>query len=148
MPQGYPRGPQFNPQMMASGVPMVQQTSQQGAYMNGPPPGAPSYSPMPPHATPHMQHMQPAYQGSPRPHMMQHSASHQGYQQQPPPNMHMPPQFAPNPGQPHPYAMQQRQYSHGGMPQMTPRQQQAMPHHASPGMSGQMPGQAQGDEGK
>ena len=59
-----------------------------------------------------MSHMQnQGYAGSPRPHMMQHSGSHQGFN----PTMMAPPQFAPSPaGQPHPYAMQQRQMSAGG----------------------------------
>ena len=139
MPQAYPqRGPQFGQPQMMGGVPMVNQPS--GGFMNGPmPQGAQSYSPLPPHAQPHMpQHLhQPngGYGGSPRPHMMQHAGSHQGFQ----PGMMPPqgPQFAPSPGQPHPYHMQQRQYSHGsvgGYPQMTPRQQHPIPNqtHASP----------------
>ena len=148
IPAGYPRGPQFNSQHMMGGAPMMQQHSQggagAGAYMQNPnlPPHSQSYSPMPPHATPHMAHMQP-YQSSPRPHMMQHSGSHQGFQQQGPPMY-----GGPSPGH-HPqhayHGMQQRTYSHG-MPQMTPRGTQAMPavmHQASPGGGTMM-----GDEGK
>ena len=146
MRQGFPQNAQFPPGMpQMGGQMMVQQPS--GGYMNGPMPQQP-YSPMPPHAQPHLQHMQqqgPAgYSGSPRPHMMQHQGSHQGYQ----PQMHMAPPYGPgNTGQPHPYHMQQRQMSHGQYPQMTPRQQSAVPQHVpSPGMGGGVA--AQGDEGK
>ena len=147
MPPGYPRGPnQFTPQMMG-GVPMANQPS--GGFMGGPIPQQQSYSPMPHHATPHMQHMQPGgYTGSPRPPMMQQTASHQGFQPNP---MHMghppPPHFAPSPatGPAHPYHLQQRQMSGPGAyhPHMTPRQQQVVPMQHSPGMVG-----SHGDEGK
>ncbi|CAK4027913.1 Hypothetical predicted protein [Lecanosticta acicola] len=135
MAPNFTPGPHFRPQPMGGHM-MVQQQS--GSYPSGPVPQG--YSPMPPHPQPHMPHMQqngPAgYSGSPRPPMMQHQGSHQGYQQQ------MQPHFMPSPGQPHPYHMQQRAMS-GGFPQMTPRQQHSIPNHPSPGM---VP--AQGDEGK
>ncbi|KAK4496344.1 hypothetical protein PRZ48_012324 [Zasmidium cellare] len=139
MQPGYPPNHQFRgPQM--GGHMMVQQPSQ--GYVNGPMPQQ-GYSPMPPHAQPHMPHMQqhggPAgYSGSPRPTMMQHNGSHQGFQ----PGMPMQPHFVPSPGQPHPYHLQQHRAMSGGYPQMTPRQQNAVPNHSSPGMG------AQGDEGK
>ena len=63
----------------------------------------------------------------------------------------MQPPFAPSPAH-HGMHMGPRQYSHGGgppqyggMPQMTPRQGQAMPHQQ--GMS-PMGGMQQGDDGK
>lgn len=149
-PNGYPPMPSApfpgppqhfnNPQMQG-----------QPPFMNGHHQGG-TYSPMPPHAQP--QHMGPpqGYTASPRPgpHMMQHTNSHQGFQgggggmMQPP--------FAPSPAH-HPMHMGQRQYSHGGgppqyggMPQMTPRQGQAMPHPQ--GMSPMGGGMPQGDDGK
>nr|XP_023907946.1 protein pygopus-like [Quercus suber] len=134
-------GPQMGGQMLNH--------SSSGNYMNGSVPQQPSYSPMPPHAQPHMGHMQSGgpggFGGSPRPPMMQHQGSHQGYQ----PPMHMGgPQFGGPPGQ-HPYHLQQgRQLSsghNGQFPQMTPRQQPALPQQPSPGMGGMV---AQGDEGK
>lgn len=154
--QGFPpQGPQFGgPQM--GGQMMVPNHS--GGYLNGPIPQQQQqqpYSPMPPHAQPHLPHNMQGhgapgggYAGSPRPTMMQHQGSHQGFQphqsqmqqhtQQPP--------FAPSQGQPHPYHyQQQRQMSGQQFPQMTPRQQQAVPQHNSPGMGG---GVGQGDEGK
>lgn len=139
MRPNYPGGPQFNGPPMGGHM-MVQNPS--GGYMNGPVPQQ-GYSPMPPNAQPHMPHMQQHggpgnFSGSPRPPMMSHQGSHQGFQ----PGMQMQPHFgAPSPGQPHPYQLQQRAIS-GGFPQMTPRQQAAVPHHASPGMV------TQGDEGK
>ncbi|UJO24152.1 PAB1-binding protein 1 [Fulvia fulva] len=141
MQPGFPPGPQFRaPQM--GGHMMVQNPSQ--GYMNGPVPNQ-NYSPMPPHAQPHMPHMQQhgpaAYNNnSPRPPMMQPGGSHQGFQ----PGMPMQPNFAPSPGQPHPYHLQQQRAMSGGFPHMTPRQQHAVPNHGSPGM-GAPP---QGDEGK
>lgn len=143
MPQApFPRPPQYNNQPMQGQPP----------FMNGPHQGG-TYSPMPPHAQP--QHMGPPPQGpynaSPRPgpHMMAHTNSHQGFQgggmmQQPP--------FAPSPAH-HGSHMGPRQYSHGGgpppqqyggLPQMTPRQGQAMPHQ--PGMSPMGGGMQQGGE--
>lgn len=123
---------------------MVQQPS--GGYANGPMPQ--NFSPMPPHAQPHMphnmhQHGNQGYQGSPRPPMMSHQGSHQGFQ----PGMPMQPHFQPSPGQhgQHPYHFQQQRAMSGGFQQMTPRQQSAVPNHPSPGMGG-APGQ--GDEGK
>ncbi|KAK4549685.1 hypothetical protein LTR36_004986 [Oleoguttula mirabilis] len=146
MRQGFPQGPQFAGPPM--GGQMMVPNPSGGGYMNGPMPQQQPYSPMPPHAQPQMPHMQggphngPAgYTSSPRPPMMQQQGSHQGFQPQM--HGHGPPQFAPSPGQPHPYHYQQRQMSTGqGYPQMTPRQQQAMPQHPSPGMG------ALGDEGK
>ncbi|EME44508.1 hypothetical protein DOTSEDRAFT_72098 [Dothistroma septosporum NZE10] len=140
MQPGFPPGPQFRgPQM--GGHMMVQNQSQ--GYMNGPIPNQ-NYSPMPPHAQPHMSHMQHGPGGysnnGPRPSMMQHGGSHQGFQ----PGMPMQPNFVPSPGQPHPYHLQQQRAMSGGFPQMTPRQQHAVPNHGSPGM-GVPP---QGDEGK
>ncbi|KAK5114992.1 hypothetical protein LTR85_010030 [Meristemomyces frigidus] len=142
MRQGFPQGgPQYGGPPMG-GQMMVPNPS--GGYMNGPMPQQ-QYSPMPPHAQPHLPHMQGAhggpggFSGSPRPPMMQQQGSHQGFQPQM--HGHGPPQFAPSPGQPHPYHYQ-RQMSGQGYPQMTPRQQQAMPQHPSPGMG------APGDEGK
>ena len=141
MPSGPFPGPpnQFNNQQMQGQPP----------FMNGPHQGG-GFSPMPPHAQPqHMGPPQGPYNASPRPgpHMMQHTNSHQGFQAQ---GMMQPP-FAPSPSH-HPMHMGQRQYSHGGgpppqygMPQMTPRQGQAMPHQ--PGMS-PMGGMGQGDDGK
>ncbi|KAK3722777.1 poly(A)-binding protein binding protein [Vermiconidia calcicola] len=138
IPQGYPRNHgQFNPQMMG-GVPMANQHSA-GGFM--PPQQPQSFSPMPPHAQPqHQHHMQQhphgGYQGSPRPHVMQQTASAQGYQPQ---------YMGPSPGQHHPYQMQHRQMSAGGW---TPRQQAAipnMPMQPSPGMHGLG---RDGDEGK
>lgn len=155
MRQGFPQGPQYGGPPMG-GQMMVPNPSGGGGYMGGPPmPGQqqPSFSPMPPQAQPHLPHnMQGAhpggpggYTGSPRPPMMQQQGSHQGFQPQMH-GMHGPPnsQFSPSPGQPHPYHYQQRQMSGQGQsyPQMTPRQQQAMPQHPSPGMG------AAGDEGK
>lgn len=139
MPQGYPpRGPAPQGyQQGMGGVPMVNQPS--GGFMNGPMPQQQSYSPMPPPAQPYMAQMQnQGYAASPRPPMMQHSGSHQGFQ-----SGMMPPQFAQQ-GQPHPYHMQQRQMSAGGYPHMTPRQQYSVPNHPSPGMG--VP--SQGDDGK
>ncbi|KXS96840.1 hypothetical protein AC578_7387 [Pseudocercospora eumusae] len=129
-------GPQFNPQM-GGGHMMVQNPSQ--GYQNGPMAQGYGGSPMPPNAQPHMPHMQPhgSFSGSPRPHMMSHQGSHQGFQ----PGMPMQPHFAPAPA-PYPHHMQHRAMS-SGYPQMTPRQQAAVPHQPSPGM-----GVAQGDEGK
>lgn len=144
MPQGYgSRNPQYASPNMMSGGPQ-----QSSAYMNGPL-GSP-YSPMPPQAQPHMQH-HGGYGGggggygggNARPHMMQQSASHQGYG----PNMLPSPYAQHSANQPHPYHMQHqpRQYSnHGYHPHMTPRQHGAVPMHMSPGMG--VPGQ--GDEGK
>lgn len=145
MQPGYAPGPPFRGGPQMGGHMMVQQPS--GGYVNGPMPQQGYPSPMPPHAQPHMPHMQqhggPAgYSGSPRPAMMQHTGSHQGFQ----PGMPMQPHFAPSPGQPHPYHLQQhRAMSGGGFPQMTPRQQHAAPNHSSPGMGGVA---GQGDEGK
>ncbi|KAI5360329.1 putative LsmAD domain, ataxin 2, SM domain-containing protein [Septoria linicola] len=130
MPQPRPgyQGHGFPPQQM--GGHMMMQNPSQGGY-NGPMPG---FSPMPHQAQPHMpyqqQHGQGNFvQGSPRPHPMSQQGSQQGYQPHPPPGGQHPMHF-------------QRAMS-GGYPQMTPRQQAAMPHHGSPGM-----GPAQGDEGK
>lgn len=135
MPPNYPPGPHFRPQPMGGHM-MVQQGS--GGYPGGP--VQPGFSPMPPHNQPHMPHMQQngpgGYSGSPRPPMMQHQGSHQGY------NPQMQPHYMPSPGQPHPYHMQQRAMS-GGFNHMTPRQQHSVPNHSSPGMA-----PAQGDEGK
>uniref|UniRef100_A0A2D3VJU2 LsmAD domain-containing protein n=1 Tax=Ramularia collo-cygni TaxID=112498 RepID=A0A2D3VJU2_9PEZI len=140
-PGNYGPGPQFNgPQM--GGHMMVQQQS--GGYANGPMPQ--NFSPMPPHAQPHMphnmqQHGNQGFQGSPRPPMMSHQGSHQGFQ----PGMPMQPHFQPSPGQ-HPYHLQQQQRAmSGSFQQMTPRQQAAVPNHPSPGMGG---APVQGDEGK
>lgn len=139
MPSGpFPNPPNFNNQQMQGRPP----------FMNGPHQGG-AYSPMPPHAQPqHMGPPQGPYNASPRPgpHMMQHTNSHQGFQG----GGMMQPPFAPSPGH-HPMHMGQRQYSHGagppqyGMPQMTPRQGQAMPHQH--GMS-PMGGMQQGEDGK
>lgn len=178
----YGRGPQqFPPNMMPGSVPMNQQGSAQGGYPMQPPmpgqhPGQQSYSPMPPHATPHMQHhqhmQQSPYAASPRPaHMMQHTTSHQGFNPQGPMGHMQGPQgaYAPSPGMQHGYpgqqgqqgqqgwhgyGMGQRQMSHGaqGPPQgpypgMTPRQGQAVPNMPMQPSPGQ--GQrAEGDEGK
>lgn len=159
MNQGYPRNPQqYNPNMMQGGVPMQNQASASGYSMPAPLPGQPgqSYSPMPPHVTPHMPHQHPhnhhiqqsPYAGSPRPaHMMQHATSHQGFN---PGGGPMGP-YAPSPGMgqnyPHPYALQHRQMSAGAYAAMTPRQVPAMPMQPSPGMGGAGAG-AHGDEGK
>ena len=166
MQQYGPRNPQHFPQMMQGGVPMQNQASAPGyPPMQGQPQ---SYSPMPPHATPHFPHNQPhnhhlqqsPYTPSPRPaQMMQHTASHQGF------NPNQMQGYGPGPGmgqgqgmgyQHHPYALQQRQMSAGGhgFPAMTPRQQQAMPNmpmqpQPSPGMGGPAgAGVQHGDEGK
>ena len=151
--QGYSRGPQnFNPNMMPGGVPMANQGSHTGFPMPGPQ-GPQSYSPMPPHATPHLPHahahhlQNSPYAGSPRPAHMMHTVSHHGYPTGG--------QYAPNPGlgqnYPHPHAMQHRQMSAGGYPAMTPRQQNAMPNlpmQPSPGMGGGGGAGSHGDEGK
>ncbi|EGP83104.1 uncharacterized protein MYCGRDRAFT_111497 [Zymoseptoria tritici IPO323] len=140
-PGGYGPGPQFNGPLMGGHM-MVQQHS--GGYANGPMPQQ-GFSPMPPHAQPHMPHMQQHggqnFNNGPRPPMMSHQGSHQGFQ----PNMQMQGQFQPSPNQAHPYHLQQQRAMSGGFPQMTPRQQHAIPNHPSPGMGG-VPGQ--GDEGK
>lgn len=100
---------------------------------------------MPPNAQPHMPHMQQhgnqGFSGSPRPPMMSHQGSHQGFQ----PGGPMQPHFQPSPNQPHPYHLHQQRAMSGGFPQMTPRQQHAVPNHPSPGMGGVS---GQGDEGK
>jgi len=139
----YPQGPQYpgGPQM--GGHMMQQQPS--GGYAGGPVPQQ-GYSPMPPHAQPHMQqHLPPHggpgnYAASPRPHLMQHQGSHQGYN----PPMPMQPSFSSSPGHPHPYHMQQRAMS-SQFAQMTPRQQHAVPQHSSPSVGGVT---GPGDEGK
>ncbi|KAF2771248.1 hypothetical protein EJ03DRAFT_325697 [Teratosphaeria nubilosa] len=144
-PGGFNQGPQMMPQM--GGQVMMPQHSQGGYNPNMHQP----YSPMPPHAQPAggFPHMPPGhgtpqgYAASPRPPMMQHSSSQQGFQ---PPmgGLMQGPPFAPGPGQPPPHHWQ-RQMSGGGhgFPQMTPRQQQAqIAAHPSPGMG------AAGDEGK
>jgi hypothetical protein len=142
-PGQYGQGPQFGSPHMGGHM-MVQQHS--GGYANGPMPQQ-GFSPMPPNAQPHMPHMQQhannqGFSGSPRPPMMSHQGSHQGFQ----PGMQMQqPHFPPNPNQPHPYHYNQQRAMSGGFPQMTPRQQHAVPMNASPGMGG-APGQ--GDEGK
>ena len=89
---------------------MMVQNPSSGGY-----PPQQGYSPMPPHAQPHMPHMQQyggpgGYSGSPGPAMMQHRGSHQGFQ----PGMQMQPHFAPSPGQAHPYHMQQHRAMSGG----------------------------------
>ncbi|KAF2720732.1 hypothetical protein K431DRAFT_225624 [Polychaeton citri CBS 116435] len=153
-PNQYPGG-QFQPGMGPMGGQMMMPSASNGPYMNGHMAPQPSFSPMPHHPQPQMHHMQPqggpaGYSGSPRPPMMQHQGSHQGFT---PAGPHMPiqPHFAPSPGHgQHPYPYQpQRQMSGQGnaFPQMTPRQQAAVPQMgASPG---QMPATAQGgDEGK
>jgi hypothetical protein len=158
MPQGYPRqgGPQpyGNPQQMMAppGPNGVPQNYMQGMPMMPNQQPHPSYSPMPQHVTPHM-HPAGPYGGSPRPgHMMQHAASHQGFN---PNSQHMGPNgpgmqmnmggMPPMAASPHPHYLSHRHMSggqlQGGYPQMTPRQGHAMPHPSQPS-----PGAA--DEGK
>lgn len=123
-PQGF--AGQYPPPQM--GGHMMMQNPSAGGF-NGP---APGYSPMPQPPQPHMQfppqHNQGQYGGgSPRGgYPMSQQGSQQGYHMQ---------------GPPHPMQFQ-RAMSGGYPPNMTPRQQAAMPHHGSPGM-----GLAQ-DEGK
>lgn len=142
----FPQGPQMMPQM---GTQVMMPSPAGGGYMNGPGMPQQGYSPMPMHAQPtgNFSHMQPGhgtpagYSASPRPPMMQHSGSHQGFQPQM--SGHMPgPPFAPNQGGPQ-HMHYQRQMSGQGFPHMTPRQQHAQvaPAHPSPGVG-------QGDEGK
>lgn len=146
MRPNFPQGPQMMPQM---GTQMMMSNPAGGGYMNGPGMPQQGYSPMPMHAQPagNFPHMQPGhgtpagYSASPRPPIMQHSGSHQGFQLQM--SGHMPgAPFGPNPGGP-PHMHYPRQMSGQGYPQMTPRQQHAQvaPPHPSPGMG-------QGDEGK
>lgn len=120
--RGFQQGQHFAPNMsqMISG--------QQSPYASGQSP-QPYASPLLHNVQPHMQHMgqhpgQPGFAANarPGPHMMQHTSSHQGFQ---PHQMGM--SYAQMPGQPSPYAMNQRQMSAGHFPQMTPRQQQAVP---------------------
>lgn len=150
MRPGYNQGPLYGGPPM--GGHMMVQNPSSGGYSNGPMQQSP-YSPMPPHAQPHMPHMQQggpgAYNNGPRAPMMQHQGSHQGFQ----PQMHMQPQqFVPGQTQPHPYHLQHNQRQHSGghsggqqFPQMTPRQHNAAPQHPSPGMGNAA---GQGDEGK
>ncbi|WPH01171.1 Hypothetical protein R9X50_00400700 [Acrodontium crateriforme] len=150
MRPGYNQGPPYGGPPM--GGHMMVQNPSSGGYSNGPMPQNP-YSPMPPHAQPHMPHMQQGgpgtYNNGPRAPMMQHQGSHQGFQ----PQMHMQPhQFMPGQAQPHPYHLQHNQRQHSGghsggqqFPQMTPRQHNAAPQHPSPGMGNAA---GQGDEGK
>jgi len=128
------------------GHPMAQSHSNSGFMPNGmQQPQPPFGSPM--HGGHHMNQQPNGYANSPRPgpQMMQHSGSQQGFQ----PNMQQQMPYGASPSQP-PY-QQQRHPSGANFPQMTPRQQQAMPaqsvqHVPSPGMGGH--GQNQGDEGK
>lgn len=161
MRPGFPPGPGFGPNMpqMGAGAPMMSQNPSSSGFM---PPQNQGYSPMPPHAQPHLSHMPQqgagpnGYAGSPRPgpHMMAHSGSHQGFA---PHMQHQhsqgPPFVPPFHGQQQPQQQGQRHPSTGAYPQMTPRSQQAMPatqqpqaHVPSPGMNAQAVGQ--GDDRK
>ena len=150
MRPGYPPGPQF-----PGGHMMVQQHSSSGYNGQGPPPQQPGqqpqqpgqhFSPMPPHAQPHLP-PGASFSGSPRPPLMQHQGSHQGYAAGPPPNMYPPPGSGPPHGGHH---MGQRAMSNGfpppgGPPPVmgTPRGHHAMPYHQSPGGPGMVPPQQQ-----
>lgn len=144
------RGYQQQGQHFAPNMPqMMVQPGQ--PFANGQIPQQP-YSPLPHNAQPHVQHMgqhpgQAGFPASPRPgpHVMHHTNSHQGFA---PHQMGM---YTALPGQGSPYAMNQRQMSAGHFPQMTPRQQQAVPtNQAQPSPSPATTGQNTGknDEGK
>ncbi|TKA83466.1 hypothetical protein B0A55_00590, partial [Friedmanniomyces simplex] len=96
---GFPPGQQFGgggaQQQHMGGAPMMVPNLSNGGgggYMNGPPPQqqqgqGQGYSPMPHHAQMHLGHGTPGpgpggYAGSPRPAMMAHSGSHQGFNPQ------------------------------------------------------------------